>query len=86
VYVPEEVEVKVEAEVTNPSQYRMLDALLTRSKRKALEPPEELHHQSRPASNTIEALPTSHSVSEMNTAVKHRRVTSAPTLTPLTLL
>jgi hypothetical protein len=86
VYVPEEVEVKVEAKVTDPSQYRMLDAPLTHSKRKALRPPEESHLQSRLASNTIEALPTSHSVSETNTAVKRWHVTSAPTLTPLTLL
>jgi hypothetical protein len=56
VYIPEEVEVKVEAEVIDPSQYRMLDAPLARSKRKALEPPEESHPQSWPASNTIEAL------------------------------
>jgi hypothetical protein len=81
--VTEEVEVKVEAEVTDPSQYQMLDAPQTRSKHKALGPPEELRPQSRPALNTIEVLPTSHSVSEMSTAVKRRRVTSAPTSTPL---
>jgi hypothetical protein len=86
VYVPEEVEVKVEAEVTDPSQYLMLDAPRTRSKRKALQPPEEPSLQSRQASSTIEALPLSHSVSETNTAVKRWRVTSAPTSTPLTLL
>jgi hypothetical protein len=86
VYVPEEVGVKVEAKVTDPSQYRMLDALLTCSKRKALGPPEEIHLQSRPASNTIEALPTFPSVSETSMAVKRRRVTSVPTSTPLTLL
>jgi hypothetical protein len=85
-YVPEEVEVKVEAEVTDPSQYRMLDAPLTRTKHKALRPPEEPHPQSRLASSTIEALPLSHSVSETSTAVKHRCVTSTPTLMPLTLL
>jgi hypothetical protein len=80
------VGVKVEAEVTDPSQYQMLDAPLTRSKRKALGTPEESHLQSRQASNTIEARLSSHSVSETNTAVKRRRVTSAPTLTPLTHL
>jgi hypothetical protein len=85
VYVPEEVEVKVEAEVIDPSQYRMLDTP-RRSKRKALRPPEELHPQSRQASNTIEALPSYHSASGTNTAVKRLRITSAPTSTPLTLL
>jgi hypothetical protein len=86
VYVPEEVEVKVEAKVTDPSRYLMLDAPLMRSKRKALGPPEELPLQSRTASNTIEAWPLSHSASEMSTVVKRRRITSAPTSTPLTLL
>jgi hypothetical protein len=86
VYVPEEVEVKVEAEVTDPSRYQMLGTPLTRSKRKALGPPEELHPQSQLASNTIEARLSFHSVSETNTAAKRRRVTSAPTLTPLILL
>jgi hypothetical protein len=59
---------------------------LTHSKRKALRPPEELHPQSQPASNTIEARLSSHSVSETSMAVKRRRITSAPTSTPLTLL
>jgi hypothetical protein len=73
VYVPEEVEVKVEAEVTDPSRYQVLGAPLTRSKRKALGPPEESPLQSQLASNTIEARPSFHSVSETNTAVKRRR-------------
>jgi hypothetical protein len=86
VYVPEEVGVKVEAEVTDPSRYQMLDVPLTRSKRKALGPPEEMHPQSQPASSTIEARLSFHSVSATNTAAKRRRVTSAPTSKPLTLL
>jgi hypothetical protein len=86
VYVPEEVGVKVEAEVTDPSQYQMLDAPQMRSKHKALGPPEELHPQSRPASNTIEVWPISHSVSETNTAAKRWHVTSELTSMPLTLL
>jgi hypothetical protein len=86
VYVPEEVEVKVEAEVTDLDQYQMLGVPLTRSKRKALGPPEELHHQSQPASNTIEARLSFHSASETNMAAKRRRVTSAPTSKLLTLL
>jgi hypothetical protein len=86
VYVPEEVGVKVEAEVTDPSQYRMLDAPCTRSKRKALGPPEDHHLQSPPASSTTEARLISHSVSKTSKAVTRWHVTSAPTLTPLTLL
>jgi hypothetical protein len=85
VYVPEEVEVKVEAKVIDPSQYQMLDTPC-RSKHKALGPPEESHPQSRQASNTIEALPSYHSVSGTSMAVKHLRVTSTPTSMPLTLL
>jgi hypothetical protein len=85
VYVPEEVEVKVEAKVIDPSQYQMLDAP-HRSKHKALGPPEGSHLQSRQVSNTIEALPSFHSASGMSMAVKCLRVTSAPTSTPLTLL
>jgi hypothetical protein len=85
VYAPEEVEVKVEAEVIDPSQYQMLDAP-RRSKRKALGPPEESHPQSRRASNTIEAQPSYLSESGTSMAVKRLRVTSVPILTPLTLL
>jgi hypothetical protein len=85
VYVPKEVDVKVEAEVMDPSRYQLLAAPLTRSKRKALGPPEELHHQSQPASNTIEARPISPSASATSTAVKRRRVISGPISTPLTL-
>jgi hypothetical protein len=51
-----------------------------------LGPPEESHPQSQPASNTIEARLSFHSVSETNTAAKRRRVTSAHTSTPLILL
>jgi hypothetical protein len=85
VYVPEEVEVKVEAKVIDPSQYQMLDAP-RRSKHKALGPPEESHPQSQPVSSTIEALPSFHSASGTSMAVKRLRVTSVPTSTPLTLL
>jgi hypothetical protein len=85
VYVPEEVEVKVEAEVIDPSQYQMLDAP-RRSKRKALGLPEESHPQSRRASNTIEALPSYLSGSGTSMVVKRLRVTSAPISMPLTLL
>jgi hypothetical protein len=85
VYVPEEVEVKVEAEVIDPSKYQMLDAP-RRSKCKALGPPEESCPQSWQASNTTEARLTYHSASGTSTAVKRLCITSAPTLTPLTLL
>jgi hypothetical protein len=80
--VPEEVEV----EVTDPKRYQLFAAPLTCGKRKALGPPEEFHLPSQPASNTIEAWASFHSVSETSTAAKCRRVTSAPTSTPLTLL
>jgi hypothetical protein len=60
VYAAEEVGVKVEAEVVDPNLYQMLDTLLTRSKRKALAPPDvHPHHpswlraQSRPLLHTL---------------------------------
>jgi hypothetical protein len=86
VYKPEEARVEVKAEVADPAQYQMLDAPLTRSKRKALATPDAPHLQSLLASNTIEAQHSFPSASAMNMAVKHQRVTSTLILTPPTLL
>jgi hypothetical protein len=86
VYEPEEVRTEVKVEVVNPAQYQMLDALLTRSKRKALAPLDDPHLQSPPASNITEARHLSHSVSATNTAVKRWRITSVLTSTPQTPL
>jgi hypothetical protein len=83
VYALEEVKVKVEAEVADPNLYQMLGVPLMRSKHKALGPPDDPHHQSQPASNTIEALHTFPSAFETSMAVKCWCITSAPTLTPL---
>jgi hypothetical protein len=86
VYEPEEARVEVKAEVVNPNQYQMLDAPLTRSKHKALAPPDDHHLQFLLASNTIEARHSFPSASETSMAVKRRRVTSVPISMPPTLL
>jgi hypothetical protein len=88
VYEVGEVVEGVKVEVVDPGKYQMLDAPLTRHKRRILEvedaqlqDPYRRHHR---ASSTIEALPTSHSASKI-TAAKRRRGTSGPISTPLTL-
>jgi hypothetical protein len=86
VYVPKEVRTAIKAKVADPELYLTLDAPLTRSKRKALDPPDDPHHQSLPASNITEARHSSHSASVTNTAVKRRHVTSMLTSTPQTPL
>jgi hypothetical protein len=86
VYAIEEVGVKVEAEVADPNLYQILDAPFMRSKCKALGPPDDPPPQSQLASSIIEAPHSFPSVSEMSMAVKRWRITSAPTLMPLTLL
>jgi hypothetical protein len=86
VYEPEEVRVEVKAEVVDPAQYQMLDAPLTRSKRKALAPHNVHHLQSPLASNTIEAQHSFPSASKTNMVVKCRHVTSVLISTPPTLL
>jgi hypothetical protein len=86
VYATEEVGAAVKAEVTNPSQYLMPDAPLTRSQLKSVSQLDNPHRRHRRASSITEALPSSHSTSATNTAVKRRRVTSALILTPQTPL
>jgi hypothetical protein len=85
-WVYEAVEVK--AEVADPDRYQLLDAPLTRHKRRLREI-EDAHlqdpyHQHRRASNTTAAPPLSHSASK-TTAVKRRRGISGPISTLLTL-
>jgi hypothetical protein len=87
VYTVEDISIKTEAEVANPSSYLMLDTPLTHLKHKCqLEgqhaDPYCQHHQ---ALNTTKALLTSLSTSEMTTVVKHQHITSVLTLTPQTL-
>jgi hypothetical protein len=84
VYATEEVGAAVKAKVTDPSQYLMPDAPLTCSQLKSIAQLDDPHHRHRRASSITEALLSSHSASATNTAVKHRRVTSAHTLTPQT--
>jgi hypothetical protein len=87
VYEVEGVNVKTEAEVVNPTNYQLINAPLTRLKRKRqLEDQHaDLHHQHCWASNTIEAPPSFLSTSK-KTARRRRPGISAPTLTCLTPL
>jgi hypothetical protein len=89
VYEAVEVTVEVKAEVVDPGKYQMLDAPLTRHKRRIREIEDvqlqDPYRQHRRASNTIGDLPSSHSASK-TTAVKRRRGISGPILTPLTLM
>jgi hypothetical protein len=88
VYEAEEVIAGVKVEVVDPGKYQMLDAPLTRHKRRIREIEDaqlqDPYRQHRRASNTTEAPLTSHSVSK-TTAAKRRRGISGPILTPLTL-
>jgi hypothetical protein len=86
VYATEEVGAAIKAEVTDPSQYLMPDAPLTRSQLKSASQRGDPHRRHRRASSITEALPSFPSVSATSTAVKRRRVTSALTLTPQTLM
>jgi hypothetical protein len=89
VYEAVEVTAEVKAEVVDPGKYLMLDAPLTRHKRRIREVEDaqlqDPYRQHRQASNTIGVPLTSHSVSK-TTAVKCRRGISGPILTPLTLM
>jgi hypothetical protein len=85
VYEAGEVSVEVKAEVVDPDHYLMLDAPLTRSKRKAVDQLDDPYRQHRRALSTTVAPPTSPSISK-RTAVKYRPVISAPISTPLTPL
>jgi hypothetical protein len=83
VYAVEDVSVKTEVEVTNPSSYLTIDAPLTWLKRKHQLDDQSVnpycqHHQ---ASNTTEAPPLSHSVSK-RTVGKHRCIISELTSMP----
>jgi hypothetical protein len=88
VYEAAEVTAGVKAEVVDPGKYQMLDAPLTRHKRRMREIEDaqlqDLYRQHRRASNIIEAPLSSHFASK-TTAVKRRRGISGPILTPLTL-
>jgi hypothetical protein len=70
VYEVEEVRTGVKEEVVDPSQYQMLDALLTRSKCKAAEQLDSPYHQHRWVSNITEDPPSSPSISK-RMAVKY---------------
>jgi hypothetical protein len=89
VYEAVEVTVGVKAEVVDLDKYQMLDAPLTRHKRRLLEIDDaqlqDPYRQHRRASNTTEALPLSPSVSK-TTAAKRRRGISGPISTLLTPL
>jgi hypothetical protein len=83
VYEAVEVTAEVKAEVVDPGKYQMLDAPLTRHKRRIREiedvqrqDPYRQHHR---ASNTTEVPPSSHSAFK-TTAVKRRRGISGVTL------
>jgi hypothetical protein len=87
VYKVEDVNIKTEAEVANPSSYLTLDAPLTRLKHQLQldDQHADPYRQHRRASNTTKAPLTSRSVSK-KTAVKHQHVISERTsmcLTPL---
>jgi hypothetical protein len=82
VYATEEVSVEVKAKVTDPSQYLMPDAPLTRSKLKSASQLDDPHHRHQQASSIIEALPTSPSTSK-RTAMKRQLDTLGRTSTPL---
>jgi hypothetical protein len=85
VYEVEEEHAAVKAEVVDPAQYLTIDALLIRSKRKAVDQLDNPYHRHRWALSTTAAPLSSHSISK-KTAVKHRLVTSAHTSTLLTPL
>jgi hypothetical protein len=88
VYEVVEVTEGVKAEVVDPDKYQMLDAPLTRHKRRIREIEDaqlqDPYRQHRRASNTIGAPLLSHSASK-TMAVKRQRGISGPILTPLTL-
>jgi hypothetical protein len=86
VYTLEEVITKVKTKVVDPDRYLTLGAPLMRSKCKAPDLSDDPLPQSQQALNTIEALPSSPSVSVTKTAAKRQHVTSTPTLTLLTPL
>jgi hypothetical protein len=77
VYAVEDVNIKTEAEVVNPSSYLMLGAPLTclKHKRQLDDQLADPHHQYRRVLNITEALPSSHSTYK-KMAVKHRRIIS----------
>jgi hypothetical protein len=85
VYAIEEVGAEVKAKVTDPSQYLMPDALLTRSKLKRVSQLDDPHRQHHRASSITKAPPTSPSASK-RTAIPRQLGTSGLTLTPLTHL
>jgi hypothetical protein len=60
VYTTEEVGAAVKAEVTDPSQYLMPDAPLTRSQLKSVSQLDDPHRRHRQASSITEALPSCH--------------------------
>jgi hypothetical protein len=80
VYEAEEERAAVKAEVVDPARYLMIDAPLTRSKRKAVDQLDDPHRRHCRASSITAAPHSSHSVSK-RTAVKHQLVTSAHTST-----
>jgi ferric-dicitrate binding protein FerR (iron transport regulator) len=80
VYEAEKVNVEVKDEVADPTKYLMLDAPLTRSKRKAVEQLDDPHRRHRRALSITEALRTSPSVSK-KTHVTPQLATSGPTWT-----
>jgi hypothetical protein len=87
VYEVEDVNVKTEGEVADPSSYLMVDAPLTRLKHKRQldEQHTNPYRQHLRASNITVAPPSSLSISK-RMAVRHRLGISTPTLTPLTPL
>jgi hypothetical protein len=80
VYVVEEVRTEVKTEVVDPSQYQTLATPLTRSKRKAVDQLNDLHHRHHQALNITEDPLTSLSTSK-KMAEKYQHVTSRPTST-----
>jgi hypothetical protein len=85
VYAAEEVSKEVKAEVIDPSLYQITSAPLTCSRLNHAKSLADPHCRHRRALSITEDRHSSPSVSVLTPAVKHRRVTSGPISTLLTL-